>query len=274
MTLHSWKNALCFGLILASASAAIAASPATKKDAEPAKTVDLFAGIDAGDLEAVLIQKDSTEGTLMLKNKSGQPLTIKVPGALAGVPILAQRGGRGGAGGGMGGMGGGMGGGGMQGMGGGMMGGGMGGGMGGMGGGMGGGMFNVAPDKVQKVKVASVCLDHGLDEPNVKVPYKPVPLDSYAKDPAIEQLVKMMCAGMIDQHSAQAAAWNIQNGLSWEFLANKVGVKHIDGRKEPYFTAAHLERAFVAVKLAKEQAEKDSKEKSQKSIGDELAKQQ
>jgi hypothetical protein len=141
--------------------------------------------------------------------------------------------------------------------------------MGGGMGGMGGGMFNVAPDKVQKVKIASVCLDHGLDDPNVKVPYKPVPIDSYAKDPAIEQLIKMMLTGMIDQHSAQAAAWHIQNGLSWEELANKVGFKHIDGRKDPYFKADSLQRAFVAAKLAKDQAEKEGKQK--KSLGDIIA---
>jgi hypothetical protein len=186
------------------------------------------------------------------------------------VPILAQR--RGGGGGGMGAMGGGgggMGGGGMQGMGGGMMGGmgGMGGGMGGMGGG--GGMFNIAPDKVQKVKIGTVCLDHGLTDPNPRVPYKPVPIESYAKDPAIAELVKLMCSGRIDQHSAQAAAWHIQNGLSWQELANKIGIKHIDGRKEPYFTAAQLERAFMATKVVRELVEKEKS--SNKSPGDELA---
>jgi len=71
----------------------------------------------------------------------------------------------------------------------------------------------------------------------------------------------LMLQGRIDQHSAQAAAWHIQNGLSWEELANKVGVKHIDGRKEPYFVAAQLERAFAATRVAKEQAEKTAKDK-------------
>jgi hypothetical protein len=271
-------NWSCIALAIAIPVMALAATPSsTAKKEPPAKSVELFAGMESGEIEAVLIQKDSTEGTVMIKNKSDQPLTVKMPEAFAGVPILAQRGGRGGGVGGMGGGMGGMGGGGMQGMGGGMMGG-MGGGMGGMGGGMGGmggGMFNVAPDKVQKIKIGTVCLDHGLTDPSPRVPYKPVPIDTYAKDPAIAELVKMMCHGQIDQHSAQAAAWHIQNGLSWEVLANKVGVKHIDGRTEPYFTAAHLERAFGAARFAKEQAEKASKEKSSKSsIGEELATQQ
>lgn len=269
MSFLSWKNASCFALLIATTAVALAASPSVpKKDLEPAKTVDLFAGMDAGEVEAVLIQKDSTEGTLMLRNMTKQPLTIKLPGAFAGVPILAQgrRGGGAGGmgGGGMGGMGGG--GGGMQGMGGGMMGG-MGGGMGGMG----GGMMNVGADKVQKVKIASVCLDHGLNDPSPRIAYKPIPIESYAKDPAIAELVKLMTSGKIDQHSAQAAAWHIQNGLSWEELANKVGVKHIGGAKDPYFTGSQLERAFVATRIAKEQAEKNSSEESGKSIGDTLA---
>jgi len=151
--------------------------------------------------------------------------------------------------------------------------GGMGGGMGGMGGGMGGmgmgGMFNIAPDKVQKVKIAGVCLDHGLTEPNVKMPYKPIPVDSYAKDPVVTEVIKLMLAGKVDQHSAQAAVWNLQNGLSWEEMANKIGIKHINGTTEPYFTAAHLERGMMAARVAKARAEEIAKERqSAKSPGE------
>jgi len=81
------------------------------------------------------------------------------------------------------------------------------------------------------------------------------------KDPVVGELIKLMCNGQLDQHSAQAAAWHVQNGLSWEDLANKIGAKHIDGSKEPYFTAAQLQRAFAAVKVATQVAE-NAKEKS------------
>ena len=221
-------------------------------------TVELFAGMESGAVSAVMIMKDSTEGTVLVTNKTDKPLTLKLPEAFAGVPILAQRGM-----GGMGGMGGGMGGGrgGMQGMGGGMMGGGMGGGMGGMGGG--GGMFSIGPEKVQKIKIAAVCLDHGKIDPNPKVIYQPIPIESYSKDPAIAQLVKLMRHGQIDQHSAQAAAWHIQNGLTWEELAKKIGIKHINGTQEPYFTADQIDRAFAAARIAKGLAEQAAREKSQ-----------
>jgi len=136
---------------------------------------------------------------------------------------------------------------------------------------MGGGMFNVAPDKVQKIKIATVCLDHGKTDPNPRVPYTPVPIASYAKDPAIAQLVVLMCAGQIDQHSAQAAAWHIQNGLSWEELTNKIGIKHINGATEPYFTSDQLQRAFAAARLSKDLAAKAARDQADtKSPGDAL----
>jgi len=259
MTHIRWQHSLCAALV-AIPAALLAASPTIPSAASPAKAVDLFAGLESGDIEATVILSDSTKGTVMVKNKTSQPLTIKMPAALAGVPILAQRGGGGMGGGGMGGsrMGG------MQGMGMGMMGGmGMGG-MGGMGmGGMGmGGMFSVPPDKVQKIKIAAVCLDHGKTEPNPRVAYKPIPIESYVNDPAVAEVVKLMCAGQLDQPAAQAAAWHLQNGLTWDGLARKIGIKHIDGSIEPYFTQSQLERAIAATRVAQTLAENAAKENS------------
>jgi hypothetical protein len=225
------------------------------KAVAPVDTVALFDGIESGDLEVKVIPKDSTTGTVLVANKTGKPLKIALPPALAAVPALAQFDAGMGMGGGDDGGYGGGGGGGNQGMGGGMMGG-MGGMMGGMGGMGGGGMFNVPAGKVSKVRLVTVCLEHGKKDPNPRVPYKLVPVESFAKDAAVCELLKMLVRGQIDQHSAQAAAWHLQNGLSWEQLAKKVGAKHIGGRTEPYFTAIQLRRAHAAVKMASDRAEK------------------
>src|SRR5688572_5931117 len=89
--------ARCLAVAAAIPMLAWAASPEkTSKSETPAKEVDLFAGMKSGEIEAVLVYKDSTQGTINIKNKSGQPLTVKIPEAFAGVPILAQRGGGGG----------------------------------------------------------------------------------------------------------------------------------------------------------------------------------
>jgi hypothetical protein len=226
------------------------AADSIKANKPTANIVELFAGIEAGQIEVHVFPKDAAGGNITVKNKTDKPLTIKLPPAFAGVPVLAQLGG--GLGDDLGGGGGGSGGGGgNQGFGGGGMGG-MGGGMGGMGGmmGGGGGMFNVGPDKVTKIKFVSVCLDHGLKDPSPRIEYKLVPIESYAKDPAVTEVIKLLVRGKIDQHSAQAAAWHLQNGLSWEELARKVGAKHLNGSVEPYFTAAHLQRALTATLVA------------------------
>jgi hypothetical protein len=237
-----------------------AASPSSAKKADP-NAVDLFKAIEAGEIEVTLIPRDAIEGTISVTNKTDKPLTIKMPAAFAGVPVLAQIGG-GGLGGGLGGGGGNNNGGSNsnanQGLGGGMMGG-MGGGM--MGGGMMGGMFSVAADKAVKGKVAFVCLDHGLKDPNPRIPYKIVPIESYAKTDEVAEIVKMMCSRELDQHSAQAAAWHVQNGMSWDELAKKIGKKHIGGATEPYFSAAQLQRAFVASQVAQQRAEQAAMER-------------
>jgi hypothetical protein len=251
--------ALLFGLPFV----ALAASPEKKTSKEPANVVELFAGMESGEIEVKVFPKDATKGTVTIKNNTDKPLTIKVPAALAGVPVLAQAccpgGGFGGCPGG--------GGGGNQGFGGGMMGGmGMGGMMGGM-----GGMFNVAPEKVAKIKLVTVCLDHGKEDPNPHVEYKLVPIESYVKDPAVTEVIKLMLAGKVDQHSAQAAAWHLQNGLSWQELATKIGAKHLDGSVSPYFNPVNLQRALAATKLAKQRAEAAQADKPAASIGDAIA---
>jgi len=246
---------------------ALAASPVKKTEKEEAKVVELFDGIKSGDIEVKVIPKDAKEGTVTIKNKTGKPLTIKVPDALAGVPVLAQglgaglNGGNniGGSGSGNNNQ--------NQGFGGGMMGGMSG--MGGMMGGMGGGFFNVGADKVGKFQLVTVCLDHGMKDPNPRVPYELVPIESYAKDPAVTEVLKLMVKGKLDQHSAQAACWHLQNGLSWEELATKIGAKHLNGTVEAYFTPAHLERALVATRAAQKQIESNKSSKPIESLAKE-----
>jgi len=262
-----WHGWLSMALLAALPLVAAAAAPEKKTAKESPKVVELFAGMESGEIEVNVFPKDATKGTVTIKNNTDKPLTVKVPPALAGVPVLAQLccplGGGGCPGGG---------GGGNQGFGGGMMGGMMGG-MGGMGmGGMGmGGMFNVAPEKVAKVKLVTVCLDHGKEDPNPHIEYKLVPIEKYAKDPAVTEVIKLMLAGKIDQHSAQAAAWHLQNGLSWKELATKIGAKHLNGIVEPYFTPVHLQRALAATKEARRRATAAESQSPATSIGQELA---
>ena len=173
-------------------------------------------------------------------------------------------GGLGGGGLGGGGLGGGLGqgGGGGQGLGGGFGGGGIGGGLGGgglgggglgggglggggqFGGGQLGGMFRVDTERPAKLSVATVCLEYGKPDPNPRMKYTLAPLEQLNEDPKVAELCKLLADGKVKQNTAQAAAWNIANGISWDELAKKNRREsHIAGN-ERYFSFNELRAAL------------------------------
>jgi hypothetical protein len=262
----------------ASRSRRVSKRPITRPKFDPnADRVPLFQGIEQGTFDVKIIARDEKGGNVLIENKSKKPLTVKLPDAFVGVQVLKQFGmGAGGMGGGMGGMGGGgmggMGGGGMggggQAMGGGMGGGGMGGGgMGGMGGGGmggggmgggGGGFFSIPPEKVVKVPYKSVCLEHGKKEPSPRMVYRMVPVEKYTKDPVLQELVRMVGTGRINQQVAQAAAWHLSSKMSWGQLASKT-IRRIGLRSVPYFHPAALRGAQMMVAQAGARARERAK---------------
>ena len=258
---------LAFGMVAAAADA-----PVNK-----AQAVDLFDAIKKGDVEVKLIPFDATQCNVIFKNNTKQPILLKLPDAFAGrpvngaavkpaaeeevapaagprairgkkplslmlpegfagMPVLGQIGGVNG------GNNGGNNGGGNQAFGGGM------GGMGGMGGGgFGGGFMNVGPEKTMKVKLTTVCLQHGKADPNPRVPYEIVPISAVTDKKDVHEMCKMLGKGEIDQNTAQAAAWHMMDGLSWNTLASKPRVKHLNGAMEPWFQPEELARAAMIV---------------------------
>ncbi|MBN1854230.1 MAG: hypothetical protein JW829_15990 [Pirellulales bacterium] len=131
------------------------------------------------------------------------------------------------------------------------------GGGGGMGG-MGGGMFNVAPEQTRKISVNTVCLDHGKPDPNPRIPYEIRPVESYVHRADVIELIKAFGRGEIHPGAAQAAAWHLNNDISWQELKNKMR-----GPKDPrfgpqtaYFSAYEIQAAMSvaqeARRLAKE----------------------
>ncbi len=231
-----------------------------RRTREEATKVELFSAMDEGTIEVRFIPKDVTSATVLVANKTDKPLTVELPDAF--VAVLAQfggggMGGMGGGGmGGMGGMGGGMGGGG-QAMGGGM--GGMGGGMGGMGGGMGGmgggGMMSVMPERVRKVKVPTICLEHGKADPTPRMKYVIRPITAFTKDEQVIEVCKMLGRREITQNVAQAATWNLASGLSWSELAtkNRVELRSVN-YFERYFSPAELAAALRVTGVASQRA--------------------
>ncbi len=244
-----------------------AADKAAGNNAVENKTVDLFDGIKSGDLDVKFIAKNSRDGQVLIKNNTDQPLTVKLPDAFAAVPVLAQNGVAGGGGnrtnnrnsrnngtnnqnqgvgGGLGGIGGG--------------------GAGGIGG---GGAFDVAPEKVAKIKVETVCLEHGKKEPTQTVPYEIRPIDSFTTDAKVQELCKLLGTGEINQKAAQAAAWHLANHMTWEQLMDKK-THHLLGGDEIYFTAAEIHAAIQITDRAMKAA--DAREtKSSEAVADTTA---
>lgn len=265
---------LLFSFQVLAADRADSRGAGTKDD--DAVTVELFDAMKSGDVEVRVIAKDPTKGNVLIKNTTKRRLSIKLPEAFAAIPVAAQFGpaggfpGRGIPGGGF--PGGGFPGGGFPGGGAGFPGGvGLNGGLnngmqgganqalgagfqqgqnalnGGNGRGLGingfPGLFKVEPEKVGKLKMTSVCLEHGKPNPNSRIKYELLPLDAVVSDAVTREAVAMLASGEVDQQSAQAAAWHLANGLSWKELEKKVAARHINGRVELFFTRDQIARA-------------------------------
>ncbi len=254
----NWTRAMVAGLALAMAS--IVAVRARAQQPPAAREVELFKAMDDGDIDVKFIAKSDRAASVLITNKTKQPLSIKLPDVFAGVPaqVAAQVNVAQPVGGGGGrnnnnnnnvsqGLGGGFGGG----LGGGL--GGLGGGLGGIGG-LGGGLFNVAPEKVGRIEVNCVCLDHGKTNPKSTMDYVLVPVDTYVEKPEVVELLRAYRTGQLNHQAAQAAAWHLNNDLSWEQLATEA-ISHVGRPDTPYFSLLELQAGMRFALAAQQQAE-------------------
>ncbi len=224
-------------------AAEIEAAASQQDAANP--VVDLFAGMDAGDIEAKVFARDSKHVNLLLENKTKEPVLVSVPAAVGVVPVMAQfmpwpddnqqqnqqtqkvgatpqfpwqnggnRGQQGpwniGA----------------------------------------GPLFSIPPEDTVKVKLTGMCLDHGLPSPRAKLPYAIRPIHQVANCPEVAALCVMVGKGQVNREIAQLAAWHFQNELSWEdFAAMR---KKVAVGIAPKYTAAELAAAKEVAKAAEE----------------------
>ncbi len=235
---------LCGETIAWSAEATTTVRPAITSPS----AIDLFAAMEDGLVEAKFVARSSSKGRLVLKNNTQSPLQIQIPDAFIGVPVLTQGGFGGGGGGGFGG-GGGGGGGGQQSVGGG--GGGLGGGGGGLGGGGGGGgQFNIAPEKVERIDLPLLCLDHGLRDPSASKPYEIRPIEQHIDRPAVIEVVKAFARGELPRGAAQAAVWHLNNDVSWQQLAAKLTGTARNLVRNRYFSSQEIHAAMAIANRA------------------------
>ncbi len=240
----------------------------TQTPAEGFSTVELFEAMAGSEIKVIIRTKDAANANLIIENTSDKPLAIVMPAAFSAVPVMRQIGGVGGGqGGGFGGggQGGGIGGGGQQGggqgvgggVGGGQQGGGFGGGQ--QGGGGGGGVFNIPPGRVGKASFKTFCLEEGKPEPRSRIEYRIQPLADLNSDPKIFEMCRMLANGEVTQPIAQAAAWNVANGLSWQELLYKNRIERMDGSYERYFQRNDIHFAQKVVVASEQRAEARAK---------------
>ncbi len=234
--------ALAFAMLFSPSGSFAAKRPAKSlgeaAPASEASAVELFTAIAAGQVEAKFIAKNSERGRLLIKNNTRQPLSVRLPQALAAAPVLAQfqlpgfpGGGNNGAGplaGPLGQFGNGA----PQ----------------TIGAGINGnrrglfGAFSIPPDRTLELKVACVCLEHGKPNPRPAIPYRLVPIESVSQDPPLHNLLAGLSEDRCSQRVAQAAAWHLANEMSWEQLA-AVKIERLIGLSERYFSAKDLKEA-------------------------------
>ena len=186
-----------------------------------AKRVEMFDAMDQGLITVEYIGRDSKEANIIFKNKSDESLDVVLPETFGALPVVAQM-------------------------------------MGGMGGMGMGGMMRVEPDRPRKVTVPTLCLEHGKADPNPRMKYRIVRLSEVNASPEVAELCKALAQGKVPQNTAQAAAWHIANGLSWEELAKKPRVISQYTGIELYFSGFEIQNALRLTALVQQSASESS----------------
>lgn len=110
--------------------------------------------------------------------------------------------------------------------------------------------FTIAAGGTVAVKVPTVCLEYGKREPMARMPYKLTAFEKVSQDPKVALILGGLASGHLSQKVAQAAAWHLASGRTWEQLAAEV-IDRAGGDPDlSVFSAAELAAARQAVDVA------------------------
>jgi hypothetical protein len=110
--------------------------------------------------------------------------------------------------------------------------------------------FSVAAGGTVAVKLPTVCLEYGKREPTARMPYRLTAFEKVSQDPKLALVLGGLASGHLSQKVAQAAAWHLASGRTWEQLAAEV-IDRAGGDPDlPVFSAAELAAARQAVDVA------------------------
>lgn len=221
-----------------------------------AETIELFAGIEAGQYEVRMVPENVSAGQVFIKNTTDKPLTVKLPKSFVGVHVLKQVGNLGfgpqvGVNGGFqtgAGQSGNFGNAQSQGAGFGNFQNGNNAGNGQNNGIFGQGaqnFFSVPAERTVRVPYVGVCLNYGKPDPMSRMTYHMVRTADFTSDAALHELLDAFGTGAVPQQVAQAATWHLTDELSWKQLTAQrkpraFGVPHLT---DPVFSKAQIEAA-------------------------------
>ncbi len=110
--------------------------------------------------------------------------------------------------------------------------------------------FTVVAGKTVAIRVPTVCLEYGRREPMPRMPYRLEPLSKASQDPRVALILGGLASGQLTQKVAQAAAWHLSSGRTWDQLAAEV-IDRAGGDPDlPVFSRAELAAAKRAVEIA------------------------
>jgi hypothetical protein len=235
------RSLLAIGISALLAAEALA-DEKIRREAEKAREVKLVEADRKGEIEARWIAFNSSEGRLLITNKSQEPLKVLLPTAMVAEHMLPAKGATAGraqtlgigphAGTGY-----------QQ-----------------------NGFFNDGSDsafffvpvgKSARADLPSVCLEFGRPDPSKNMRYELRPVTSFTKPAPIEAFLKAWRTEKFSQNVAQAAAWRLADGLAWERLASvRAGAVGPYTAGRPMFTRAELESARKVAETAAAEGEK------------------
>jgi hypothetical protein len=114
--------------------------------------------------------------------------------------------------------------------------------------------MNVAPEAVGRLKIDTLCLDHGNPNPHAGIKYAIHPIEDVTDRPGVAEVCELLGQGEIARRAAQLAAWHLSNDMTWEKLSGLRDRPGIGGK--PSYTKKEIEAGKEAVEKALDLAKK------------------
>lgn len=123
-------------------------------------------------------------------------------------------------------------------------------------------IFAIPPESTREFRVATVCVEHGKPNPRSMVKYELARPAEVGVGPELADALVSYGRGESDQEAMQAAAWHLANGKTWDELRKMSRMAAVNAQS-PVFTSQELAAARRLVEASQQRvaaAKKKAKE--------------